>query len=297
MSKPALGRGLKALIGAPSAIATPEPIPEKGERIHNVPIHLIYPSPFQPRKVFSEEELNELKDSIRALGILQPLIVRPQKDQYELIAGERRWRAAQAIGLKEVPVISRAATDREVLEFALTENLQRADLGPIEEAQAYLQLIEQFSLTQEEIAQRVGKNRATIANAIRLLSLSSEVKEYIATGKISVGHAKVLLSIDTQEKQDIYARRIIKDNLTVRQLEKLIATPLTTAPTIKPLAPLTENEKTSTAHLKDLQNRLQQHLATKISIHGNINSGKIEIAYYSQADLDRIHRLLLPSNN
>ncbi len=295
MSKPALGRGLKALIGATPTIATPDPIVEKGERIQNVPIDLIYPSPFQPRKVFHQEELNELKESIRALGILQPLIVRLQKNQYELIAGERRWRASQAIGLKEVPVIVRTATDREVLEFALTENLQRADLDPIEEAQAYLQLIEQFSLTQEEIAQRVGKNRATIANAIRLLSLSAEVKEYITSGKISVGHAKVLLSLDSQSKQDTYARRVIKEGLTVRQLEKLITTSTPSATHSKTTPAPSDNEKTSIAHLKDLQNRLQQHLATKIYIHGNLHSGKIEIAYFSQADLDRLYRLLLPS--
>ncbi len=295
MSKPALGRGLKALIGATPTIATPDPIVEKGERIQNVPIDLIYPSPFQPRKVFHQEELNELKESIRALGILQPLIVRLQKNQYELIAGERRWRASQAIGLKEVPVIVRTATDREVLEFALTENLQRADLDPIEEAQAYLQLIEQFSLTQEEIAQRVGKNRATIANAIRLLSLSAEVKEYITSGKISVGHAKVLLSLDSQSKQDTYARRVIKEGLTVRQLEKLITTPAPSTAHSKTTPAPSDNEKTSIAHLKDLQNRLQQHLATKIYIHGNLHSGKIEIAYFSQADLDRLYRLLLPS--
>ncbi|MCS7062785.1 MAG: ParB/RepB/Spo0J family partition protein [Methylacidiphilales bacterium] len=296
-SKPALGRGLKALIGTAPAIASPEPVIEKGERVQNVQIERIVSSPFQPRKVFREEELTELKDSIKAVGILQPLIVRAQQDKYELIAGERRWRAAQALGLKEVPVIVRSATDREVLEFALTENLQRADLDPIEEAQAYVQLIEQFGLTQEEIAQRVGKNRATIANNIRLLSLSQEVITYIREGKLSVGHAKVLLSLDEQAKQDLLARRVIKENITVRQLEKLVAqisSSSSSSPRNHKIKIDEAQNKAVHYQLRDIQTRLQQHFATKVTVHGNLECGKIEIAYYSSADLDRLHRLLLP---
>src|SRR5258708_1471662 len=194
MAKSGLGRGLGALLGD-QPLTAPQPIVEKGERVEQIALTDISPSPFQPRKHFSEEQLGELVDSTRKQGIIQPLIGRYVARGYQLIAGERRWRAAQQAGLKNAPVIVRSASDREVLELALVENLQRADLDPLEEAEAYSLLIDQFKLTQEEVAQRVGKNRASVANAIRLLALPESIREWIREKKISVGHAKVILGI------------------------------------------------------------------------------------------------------
>src|SRR5438445_6831625 len=207
MAKPALGRGLGALLGgspiAKPPVRPPAPGPvteaaapaEPREGVQNVRLDRIQPCPFQPRKDFSAEALRELADSIKEQGIVQPLIVRERNGHLELIAGERRWRAAQLLGLKEVPVILRKAEDRAVLELALIENLQREDLNPIEEAQGYAQLIERFQLKQEEVALKVGKSRAVVANALRLLKLPSALQNYIRDGRLSVGHAKVILGL------------------------------------------------------------------------------------------------------
>src|SRR5215472_10352001 len=233
MAKPALGRGLGALLGstpiakpviaasASLGTATLTTI-DPGERIQRVPLENIRPCPFQPRKDFPAEALRELADSIKEQGIVQPLIVREMAGHLELIAGERRWRAAQLAGLREAPVIVRHADDLAVLELALIENLQRENLNPIEEAQGYTQLIQQFHLTQEEVATKVGKSRVVVANALRLLKLPQPLQEYLREGRLSVGHAKVLLGLESEKQQNLAATRIIKEGLNVRQTEGLV---------------------------------------------------------------------------
>ena len=233
MAKPVLGRGLSALLGAAGSPARPAenvfqapPPPaaiEAGEQVRRAPVAQVRPCPLQPRKDFSQESLRELADSIKEQGIVQPLIVRPRGDGYEIIAGERRWRAAQMAGLAEVPVIVRQADDRAVLEMALIENLQRENLNAIEEAQGYAQLIEQFQLTQEQAALKVGKSRAVVANALRLLKLTPKLQTFVRDGRLSVGHAKVILGLASAEEQDLAADRVLKKSLSVRQTEELAA--------------------------------------------------------------------------
>ena len=221
MAKQALGKGLSALIN--KRVASPAPIEEHGERIQRLPLASITPSPLQPRVDFSSDQLHELVESIRERGIIQPLIVRQVNGVYELIAGERRWRAAKEVGLTEVPSIVREASDREVLELALIENLQREGLNPIEEAAAYTRLHQEFSLTQEEISRRVGKSRASVANAMRLLDLEGDAQSLLKHGRISVGHAKVLLSLKNHNEQKWLADQIVRGSLSVRIAEKLAA--------------------------------------------------------------------------
>ena len=235
MSKPALGRGLGALLGgnppltqpatAPSVqpVVTAAPAPDSRERVQRVPLDRIRPCPLQPRKDFSDEALRELADSIREQGIVQPLIVRERGGFFELIAGERRWRAAQLLNLPEVPVITREADDRAVLELALIENLQRENLNALEEAHGYAQLAEQFQLTQEDIAAKVGKSRAVVANSLRLLKLPAIVQKYLREGRLTVGHAKVILGLADEKQQQLAAERVIKEGLNVRQTEGLVA--------------------------------------------------------------------------
>src|SRR5664280_2047063 len=232
MAKPALGRGLGALLGGnpvltqpapvpttpvPSSLVAPAPAPDTRERVQRVPLDRIRPCPLQPRKDFSAEALSELADSIREQGIVQPLIVRERGGCFELIAGERRWRAAQLLQLAEVPVIAREADDRAVLELALIENLQRENLNAIEEAHGYEQLAGQFQLTQEEIAVKVGKSRAVVANAVRLLKLPQVIQNSVREGRLSVGNAKVILGLADEKNQKLAAERVIKQGLNVRQ--------------------------------------------------------------------------------
>src|SRR5205814_8711130 len=212
---------------AAMAIALPNVVAEKpavnGEQVQQLALDRVRPCPFQPRQDFAVEALQELADSIRAQGIIQPLIVRQKDGFFELIAGERRWRAAQLLGLKEVPAIVREADDASVLELALIENLQRENLNPLEEALGYSQLIEQFKFRQEDVAGKVGKSRAVVANSLRLLKLPAEVQNYLRDDRLSVGHAKVILGLPTPEEQRLAAERIIKLNLNVRQAEDLVA--------------------------------------------------------------------------
>ena len=224
MSKVALGKGLGALIQPRVAAPQPEP----GERVQKVAVSQIVPSPLQPRKAFRGEQLLELVESIREHGIIQPLIVRKRDNKYELIAGERRWRAAGQVGLKDAPVIVREAGDQEVLELAIIENIQREDLNPIEEAEAYHLLAKKFGLKQDEIARKVAKSRAAVANSMRLLELAPCVRDYLIQGLISVGHAKVLLGAKTHEEQTLLADAILKGRrkLTVREAEKALASHL-----------------------------------------------------------------------
>jgi ParB family chromosome partitioning protein len=293
MAKAALGKGLSALMGGAHKLATPEPAAEKGETIRQVSRSNIVPSPLQPRKTFRAEELAEMVDSIKERGIIQPLIVRLVNDKYELIAGERRWRAAGEAGLETLPVIVREASNRDVLELALIENLQRADLSPIEEAEAYARLMKEFTLTQEQVAQQVGKGRAVVANAIRLLTLPEQIQAWIGSGDLSVGHAKVLLGLATAGEQTLAAERVRKENLTVRATERLVESMRAGS---KPATKRKAAAATSEAIFADLEKRLQQHVGTRVRIVGKANAGKIEIQYFSPEDLDRILQLLrLPS--
>src|SRR5438876_1596506 len=221
MARSALGKGLGALIGASSALARLDPQP--GENVQQVSLTSIVPSPLQPRKEFDREALQELIDSVRQHGIIQPLIVRQVGGRHELIAGERRWRAAQEAGLMQAPIIVRDATDIEVLELSLIENLQRADLNPIEEAQAYARLVGEFGMRQDDIAQKVGRSRAAVANSIRLLDLHEQVQVWLTQGLLSVGHAKVLLALKEPEEQLLVAETILRRSATVRATERLVA--------------------------------------------------------------------------
>jgi ParB family transcriptional regulator, chromosome partitioning protein len=293
MAKVVLGKGLGALI---SNNKPASPTAEPSERVERVALSDIVPSPLQPRKAFHSEQLQELVESIREHGIIQPLIVRMVEGKWELIAGERRWRAATQLGLKEAPVIVRKASDRDVLELALIENLQREDLNPIEEAHAYHRLAEEFSLRQEDIAQRVGKSRSVVANSLRLLDLHSQVQAHLAQGRLSVGHAKVLLALQNQDEQLVAAELTIRQSATVRMTERLVAAQLARQglgrsgkPGARPSqgnAPVVQNA------VSDLEDRLRSRLATHVTIHHGEKKGRIEIQYYSNDDLDRILLLL-----
>jgi ParB family chromosome partitioning protein len=296
MAKPALGRGLGALMGGkpvskpPLAAATPTPAPgaPPGERVLRVPLSRVQPCPFQPRKTFAPEALRELADSIQEQGILQPLIVRERNGVYELIAGERRWRAAGLLNLPEVPVIVRTADDKAVLELALIENLQRENLNPIEEAQGYSQLISQFQLTQEEASLKVGKSRAVIANALRLLKLSPEVQGYIKEGRLSIGHAKVILGLESPQQQKAAADRVLKDSLNVRQTEVLVAKLQAKQKETATPQPVPGTD----AHVTHLENKLRERLGTKIHFRYAKGKGAVEIVFYSDDELDRILEIL-----
>jgi ParB family chromosome partitioning protein len=285
MPKVALGKGLGALIN--TRVASPTPAAELGERIQQVAIGDIIPTPMQPRTEFRTELLQELVESIRERGIIQPLIVRKIDGKYELIAGERRWRAAKEVGLAEAPVIVRVASDQEVLELALVENLQREDLNPIEEAFAFSRLAREFGLRQEDIAQKVGKSRAGVANSMRLLELHPQIQGWLALGRVSVGHAKVLLSLKSPDEQLHIAESVMRHNHTVRTTEKLVANHYTSNGTQRPTrsAPLPSSMSPA---LQNVQNRLQQHLATHVALHHGEKRGRMEIEYYGIDDLQRI---------
>lgn len=287
MAKQALGRGLSALIQ--TRVANPTPVEELGEHIHKLTLDQIVSSPFQPRKDFPEDQLSELVESIRAQGIIQPIIVRKVAAAYELIAGERRWRAARQAGLKDIPAIVRHASDREALEHALIENLQREDLNAIEEAAAYSRMAKEFSLTQEDIAQRVGKKRATIANALRLLELSEEIQGFLKQGLISVGHAKVLLSVKSHDEQKVLAQQIIRQGLSVRRAEKIAAEQL--AKNNPGISKPKFSVSTAPAILH-LQNLLTHRLSTRVVIHHGAKKGAIQIEYYGDDDLNRLLSVL-----
>jgi ParB family chromosome partitioning protein len=268
---------------APPAAAAPV---DNRERVERAPVGKIRPSPLQPRQQFAPEALQELADSIKAQGIVQPLIVRPAGENFELIAGERRWRAAQMAGLSEVPVIVRQADDRAVLEWALIENLQRENLNAIEEAHGYAQLMKQFGLTQEEAAAKVGRSRPVVANALRLLKLEPELQVWVRDGRLSVGHAKVILGLTEHERQRLAAERVLKKSLNVRQTEELVSY------LQNPAEP--SGQKTARAmpggdaHLNRLQEKLQERFGTKAAVRYHQGKGSIEIKFFSDDDLDRI---------
>ena len=286
MPKTGLGKGLGALIGTRPAAVREDVDPD--EKIKQVQLSTIVPSPLQPRKNFAPDALQELIDSIRQHGIIQPLIVRQVNGRHELIAGERRWRAAQEIGLGEVPVIIRTATDLEVLELSLIENLQRTDLNPIEEAQGYARLADEFKMKQEEISQKVGRSRAAVANAMRLLDLHPQIQTWVAQDLVSVGHAKVLLGVKASEEQLKLAETILRRNYSVRQTERLISRHVGGWKRRRRTAQV----PVTSAAIADLQDKLRQHLGTNVAIHHGPKRGRIEIEYYGDDDLERVLNII-----
>src|SRR5437773_3554010 len=287
MARSGLGKGLGALIGTPATSPRPD-VAESGERVHQVNLANIVPSALQPRKDFGAEALQELIDSIRQHGIIQPLIIRQMGARFELIAGERRWRAAQEAGLTQVPVIIRSASDLEVLEISLIENLQRAALNPIEEAQGYARLANEFGMRQEDIALKVGRSRAAVANALRLLDLHPQVQVWLIQNLLSVGHAKVLLALKAPEEQLLAAETVLRRNATVRSTERLVARQLGIGRSRRRSRRVASELSAAGTAVEDLQNRLQQHLATHVAIHHGDKRGRIEIEYYGTDDLQRI---------
>lgn len=251
-------------------------------------INQVEPNREQPRKDFDEDSLLELADSIKQYGILQPLIVQPRKDYYEIIAGERRWRAAKLAGVKEVPVIIKEYTDLEIVEISLIENIQRENLNPIEEAMAFKRLLEEFHLKQDEVAERVSKSRTAVTNSMRLLKLNSKVQQMIIDDMITTGHARALLAIDDEELQYTLANKIFDEKLSVRETEKLVKS-------IKnPKKPIVKEKIEHTFVYDDIVDKMKNIMGTKVNINAKANGkGKIEIEYYSEEELERIYDLIM----
>ncbi|SKA91483.1 chromosome segregation DNA-binding protein [Clostridium sp. USBA 49] len=272
-----LGKGLGALIPE-------DDILEGKNTITNIEMNLIKANEDQPRKNFDEEKIEQLAESIKEHGVVQPIVLKRDNDTYIIVAGERRWRAAKSIGLKEIPAIVMDLTDKQVLEISLIENIQREDLNPIEEALAYKKLIEEFNLTQEELSKRIGKSRTAVTNILRLLNLDERVQEYIIDGVITEGHGRALLSVTDKDTQFIIAQTIIDEGLNVRDTEKLI----------KNLGKEKKNsnkEKENIYH-SDIRSKLETYFGTKVSLVNKKNKGKIEIEFYSEEDLQRILDIL-----
>ena len=294
--KRGLGRGLSNLIPtddttedvSPKAskqtktgAVTKTEVVKKVEQTLN--INRIEPNKNQPRKEFNEDALQELADSIKQFGLLQPILVQDRKDYYEIIAGERRWRAAKLAGLKEVPVIIRNYTEQEIVEISLIENIQREDLNPIEEAQAYKRLLTEFHLKQDEVAERVSKSRAAVTNSIRLLKLNEDVQRMVVDEMISTGHARALLAVENPEEQYNLAQRIFDEKLSVRDVEKLVKN------LHKPAKPKKTDDKTMQVIYQDIEEKLKQKLGRKVTVTSRgEGSGKIEIEFYNHEDLDRL---------
>jgi ParB family chromosome partitioning protein len=287
MTRRALGRGLSALLSDTRAIPSDE--------LLEVDLDLIDPSEVQPRTNFDEGRLDDLAQSIRTNGIVQPLLVRRREGRYQLIAGERRWRAARKAGLKKVPVIVREVPDEKLLELALIENIQRQELNPIEEAHAYKRLIETLGLTQEMIAQRIGRDRSFVANYLRLLRLPQEIQRLVEEEKLSMGHARALLAVDDPKIQRKLAEDCVARNLSVREMEQAVKRVIAG---VSPSAAVEDRPKQVKAldpNVQAAENRLRRYLSTKVHIVPDAQGegGRIEIEYYDMRDLDRIYRLLL----
>ncbi|MBM7662220.1 ParB family chromosome partitioning protein [Bacillus mesophilus] len=274
-----LGKGINAFF--------PDVNLKKEEIVQEIKLKDIRPNPYQPRKHFQEEAIQELKESIIQHGILQPIIVRKSIKGYEIVVGERRYRAAKAAGLESIPVVVRELTEQEMMELALLENLQREDLTPIEEAQAYQSLIEQLDLTQEQLAKRLGKSRPHIANHIRLLSLPETVRMFISEGKLSMGHGRALLGLRKKEKLNTVVEKILSEQLNVRQLEHLVnqLNENVSRETLKP-------KKEKNVFIKERETVLREKFGTSVSIKQSKKKGKIEIEFFSPDDLNRILELL-----
>lgn len=277
-----LGKGLASLI--------PESDLQSNDReqVLTIDVNLIKPNKKQPRKNFDDEKLMELANSIKEHGIIQPIVVKEEDNIYTIIAGERRWRAAKQLNLKEVPVIIKDLTEREIVEVSLIENIIRENLNPIEEAMAYKRLLKEFSLTQEEISKQVSKSRSAIANALRLLNLDERIQGYLIEGVISEGHGRAILGLENREEQYIIAQKVIDENLNVRQTESLVKNYGRHQEIKEPIRKPAED-----IYYKDIKVRLENHFNTKVNINNNSkNKGKIEIEYYSPEDLQRIIEIL-----
>lgn len=289
--KTGLGRGLNTLIpSAPAKDTESEKILKKEEQIKSeimVPILKVEPNPDQPRRQFDEDSLQELADSIKQYGILQPLIVKKHEKFYEIIAGERRWRAAKLAGLKEVPVLIRDYEENEIVEIALIENIQREDLNPIEEALAYKRLMEEFSLKQDQVAAKVSKSRAAITNSLRLLKLDERVQNLLSEEMITTGHARALLAIDDPDEQYETAMKVFDEKLSVREIEKLVKQMSKKKKEIPK-----EEDKVQEYLFANIEESLKQALGSKVNIKNRNNKGKIEIEYYSKEELDRLVDML-----
>lgn len=285
MNRKVLGRGLNALLGDESNNGSQEQLTE-------ISLDLIEPNAKQPRTRFADEKLEELAQSILANGIVQPILVRKRGGRYQLIAGERRWRASQKAGLTKIPAIIREVADEKLLELALIENIQRQELNPIEEAKAYKNLIETIGLTQEMVAERVGKNRTVVTTCLRLLKLPKEVQQLVEEEKISAGHARALLMSNDADSQRRLANKIIEMSLSVRETERAVKR---VGKGETQSAEETKIEKAKDANVKAAETKLKRYLATQLQIlpDGKGTGGKIEIEYYSESDLDRIYRLIL----
>lgn len=291
-----LGKGLDSLIPNKTVKTTEKQanktqkekvkVEKSGETI--VKITQVEPNSEQPRKDFDEDALLELADSIKQFGVLQPLLVQKKNDYYEIIAGERRWRAAKLAGLKEVPVLIKSYTDQEIVEISLIENIQRENLNPIEEAMAFKRLLEEFHLKQDEVAERVSKSRTAVTNSMRLLKLSDKVKQMIIDDMISTGHARALLAIEDEEQQYLLATKIFDEKLSVRETEKLVKSLKNPKKEIKKITP--EHQFI----YNDIAEKMKSIMGTKVNINAKANGkGKIEIEYYSEEELERIYDLMM----
>ena len=291
MAARGLGKGLDSLI--PNAVGESKIKKEESMNQNKseeavkpetlVKITMVEPNREQPRKNFDEDALMELADSIKQFGLLQPILVQDRKDHYEIIAGERRWRAAKLAGLKEVPVIIKNLSEQEIVEISLIENIQRENLNPIEEAQAYKRLLNEFNLKQDEVAERVSKSRTAVTNSMRLLKLCDEVQQMVINEMITTGHARALLAIEDAEQQYSIAQKIFDEKLSVREVEKLVKN------LNKPEKPKKEENKALEVIYNDIEEKLKESLSTKVAISSKGNgAGKIEIEFYSHEDLDRL---------
>lgn len=300
MAARGLGKGLDALI--PSAMSVEsKPKKEEAKEIAEtkddspktfVKITKVEPNRKQPRKTFDEDALNELADSIKQFGLLQPILVQDRKDYYEIIAGERRWRAAMKAGLKEVPVIIKNLTEKEIVEIALIENIQREDLNPIEEAQAYKRLLTEFNLKQEEVAERVSKSRTAVTNSMRLLKLNEEVQQMVIAEELSTGHARALLAIEDLDKQLEIAKKVVAEKLSVRDVEKLMKN------FGKPAKEKKKTENEMDVFYQDVEEKLKRTLGTKVSVSSKgEGNGELKIEFYNHEELDRLVLLLSAKEN
>lgn len=271
----ALGKGLGALIPE-------ESLDNEKDRLL-IPLNKIKSNSDQPRKNFDSDKIVELAESIKHHGIIQPLILKKIEDEYIIVAGERRWRAAKSLGLKEVPAIIMDLSDKQVLEISLIENIQRQDLNPIEEALAYKKLLSDFKLTQDELSKRIGKSRTAITNCMRLINLDKRVQQYLIDGVISEGHGRTLLAITNNDMQYELSQRIIDEKLSVRETERIVKNLLNDTNKTKE-----RKEKELNSYYRDIKDKLQNHFGTKVNLSNKKNKGKIEIEYYSDEDLQRI---------
>jgi len=272
-----LGKGLGALIPEKSTQDT------SGDKVSTVDVSLVQPNKLQPRKFFDPDKLRELKESIREKGIIQPILVRVVEGGYELIAGERRFRAVKELGYSEVPAVVKNVNDADSLELSLIENIQREELSPIEEAKAYQELLEKFNFTQDAIAKAVGKDKTTVSNALRLLALPSIVQDHLSSGAITVGHAKAILSLPTERGRIRFAKRITNRNLSVRQAEELIRKRLD-----RPKRKTTDKDE----HIAQIEESLQHYFGTRVKITPGKKHGRLEVFFYSNEDLERILSLM-----